>query len=732
MIPQKHSRASCRIRYLLTFLLATSFCLPGSISVAQTAASSWKLENDQLTVTLSRKSGAIQAVLKKQGEVSYKNPATSPEALLLRIPMGLWEGHSALGSQGSGFEVRQQTADSITLTTSDFVTSEGKFPVDVEIRFRLEKNNLVTQLRLTNRSSHTIDQIAFPMLDLGPAADNSESIVTTAGPRKLRELFSQNKIRTHYDPFVRLDPESSGGWGVGDPAISAKAFEYPSGFMRMHSDWMLYRAGDLGIGWDVRDKSFQSQYAVVQRLLIRDHVSAAANRQNYRISWRWFPQVGQGKSWASPEVELMFGSTDWHELAKQHREWAETWMQRPKVAEKFQSSLGWLSRGITSFDQIPVITKTGVDVGAPYFIVYGWYIDGMNDLSYGYFPQYWLGGEVALRENLKKAQDLGGYPLAWYNGTTTVESTREHQQEGRNWVAVDSYDGIMVDGRWSLFDPNRPPTTDDATVDFNVDMGTGSADFNISNVHRMIEDYGFSGFEMDQAGKNFLSYSPHSKTGSPEFSYTNGARRVYEMSEKIVKAHDPNGIVVTEGISDFENQYSDSAWIYEGGALSVPFYSFFRYSIPWATLNARAVNDKGHADQAFMMNSPLDIFLDLNQYPEYAAHLKKLHALKEQIYKNLYQGDFSDGDGFTLGSPVAPGVMAKSYIETGHCTTVVVINSGATPQTATLNFTGPAGGRLTNYRLDGSVNTPTNADRVSLQLGPYDVNVLVLEQGEKQ
>ncbi len=716
---------------LLLGLLAL-LCAPAISTDKLSPQDSWKLENDQLAVTLSRKSGAIQAVLKKQGGVPYKNPATSPETLLLRIPMGLWEGHSVLGSQGSGLRARQQTADSITLTTSDFVTGEGTFPVDVEIRFRLEKNNLVAQLRLTNRSSHTIDQIAFPMLDVGPSADDSESIVTTSGPRELHELFSQNKIRTHLNPFERLDPDDPRGWGHSDPTISAKAFEYPSGFMGMHSDWMLYRVGDLGIGWDIRDKSFQSQYAVVERFLTRDHLSAAANRQNYRISWRWFPLVGQGKSWESPEVYLKFGSTDWHELAKQHREWAETWMQRPKVAEKFQSSLGWLSRGVTSFDQIPAIAKTGVDVGAPYFIVYGWYIDGMNDLSYGYFPQFWLGGEPALRENLKKARDLGAYPMAWYNGTTTVESTREHQQEGRDWVDVDSYGGIMVDGRWSLFDPDRPPTTDDATVDLNVDMGTGAGDFNIRNVHRMIEDYGFSGFEMDQAGKNFLSYSPHSKASSPEFSYTNGARELYETSEKIVKGHDPNGIIVTEGISDLENQYSDSAWIFEGGALSVPFYTFFRYSIPWATLNARAVNDKGHADQAFMMNSPLDIFIDLNKYPEYAEHLKKLHALKEQIYQHLYQGDFSDGDGFTLRSPVPPGIMAKSYIEAGHYTTVVVINSSAAAQTATLDFAGPAGGTLKNYRLGGAVDTPANANGVSLELWPYDVNVLVLEQGGKQ
>src|SRR5882724_10376886 len=704
--------------YLL-LLIAATLHLCSSFVAAQTAAT-WKLENDQLSVTLSRKSGAIQAVLKKQSQASYTNPAASPELVTLEIPVGLWEGHTALGSQGSGFRARQTSPDSLALTASEFTTAEGKFQIDLEIRFRLEKDNIVTQLRLTNRGSQTIDQIAFPMLDLAPAADKSEGFITAGGPRTMRELFSQNKVRTDYNPFERLDPEDRRGWGYSEPAINAKAFEYPSGFMGMHSDWMLYHAGDLGVGFDVRDKLFQSQYAVVERNLIRYHVSHAGNRQNYRISWHWFPLVAKGESWESPEVYLKFGSNDWHEVAKQHREWAETWMKRPNVAPKLQSGLGWLSRGITAFDQIPEIAQTRVDVGAPYFLVYGWYIDGMNDLSYGYFPQFWLGGETALRENLKKARDLGAYPIAWFNGTTSVESTREHQQEGWRWGVVDRYNGIQLDGRWSLFDPDRPPTTEDSTVDTNTDMGTGAAEFNLSTMHRMVDDYGFSGFEMDQAGKNFLSYSPYAKTKRPELNYSNGARVVYEESNKIAKSRDSNGITITEGYSDFQNQYSDSAWIFEGAPLSVPYLTYIRYSIPWATINVRAVNDKGHANQAFMMNSPLDIFIDLKTYTEYANHLKKLHALKEKIYSHFYQGDFSDGEGFTLRSP-PPSVTAKSYIEPGRYTTVVVVNSSATPQTTTLDFTNASAGSLKNYRLDGTVDNVASPSGVQLQLGPYDV-----------
>ena len=711
-------------------MLIAASCFLSVNAPAQTAG--WKLENDQLTVTISRKSGAIQVVGEKQEKTSFTNPATDAEMVTLEIPVGLWEGHTALGSQGNGFRVRQQSADSLTLTASEFTTSEGKFPVDLELRFRLEKDNIIAQLRLTNRGKQTIDQIAFPMLDLAPAADKSESITTAGGPRQLRQMFSQNKVRTHYDPFERLDPEDHKGWAYSDPAVNAKAFEYPSGFMGMHSDWMLYKAGNLGIAFDVRDKLFQSQYAVVERNLMRDHVSPAANKQTYRISWHWFPLVAQGESWESPEVFLKFGATDWHVIAKQHREWAETWMQRPKVAPLLQSSIGWLSRGITSFDQIPEIAQTGVDAGAPYFLVYGWYIDGMNDLSYGYFPQYWLGGDTGLRQNLKKARSLGAYPIAWYNGTTSVESTREHQEEGWRWGIVDKYNGIQVDGRWSLFDPDRPPTTDDATVDTNTDMGTGAAEFNLRNMRRMVEDYGFAGFEMDQAGKNFLSYSPYAKTKRPELNYTNGARQVYEESQKIVKGADPNFITVTEGISDFENQYSDSAWFFEGAPLIVPYFTYLRYSIPWATVNVRAVNDKGHANQAFMINSPLDIFIDLKTYTDYANHLKKLHALKEKVHRYFYQGDFSDVDGFAFRPAAPSGITAKSYIEAGKSTTVVVVNTTATPQTATLDFTGASGGSLKNYRLDGSIGEVAGPAGVQLQLGPYDVNVLVLEQGGKQ
>jgi hypothetical protein len=703
-------------------------CLLHGVAARGAAPQFWTLENEQLAVTLSGHSAAIVTVEHKANHTTYTNPAAGAEIIRVRIPVDDWDGHSAAGSQAERFRVQWQSADSLVLTATRFTTTAGGFPIRMEIHCRLEGDNFVTRLRVTNGGTRAIDQIAFPMLDVGPAADGSETIEMTGGPARLRELFSQNTVRTHHDPFERLDPQDMRGWIYDDPAFSGKAFEYPSGFF-MHSAWLNYRAGDIGVGWDVRDRSFQSQYAVVERQLQRSRVSTAANRQTYRLSWRWFPLIRPGESWESPEVYLKFGSGDWHGVARQHRDWLQTWLQRPVVAAGLRSSIGWISRGITSYAQIPAIARTGVEVGAPYFIVYGWYGSGMHGLSYDYFPQAMLGGESSLRENLKAARALGAYPLAWYNGTTTSESALGHQERGRDWVVMNRQGGRVLDGRWSLFDPDRPPTTDDATILLNYDMGTAATDFNLENVRRLIVDYGFAGFEMDQGAKNYLAYTSGDASQQPELRFTQGERRFYEGARRIVKEQDANGVVLGEGISDFMNQYVDSSWTFEGGSVSVPLHRYYRYSLPWATLPAAIFTpDPGYANQAFLMNSPLDIFLDLAAYPEFVQHLKRLHALKIAVHSYLFDGNYSDDEGFALQAGPATTLLAKSYIGPGRRTTVVVVNAGGSRESATLDIAGADGWRVTNLRLDGSSEPLASGSGIPLNLGPHDINVVIAEQ----
>ncbi len=500
---------------------------------------------------------------------------------------------------------------------------------------------------------------------------------------------------------------------------------------------MSYQADGASISWDVRDRKAQTQYAVIERLLERDAVSVANNKRSYEMSWHWFPRVGPGQSWDSPEVYLKFGDADWHAIARQHREWLETWVHKPEPPEAFQSSLGWISQGVTSFDQIPEMARRGVAVGAPYFIIYGWYGYGMNHLSYDYYPREMLGGEAGLRRNLAEARALGAYPLAWYNPTTTAVSTPEHLRFGRDWTLVDRQGGVQVDGRWSLFDPDRPQITDDSSIDLNVDMGTPVKEYILDGVRRMIEDYGFSGFEFDQAAKNYVSYSPHSPF-PPELGFSEGMREIYLGSREIVRAQDPNGIIVAEGISDFMNQYVDSSWLFEGGenpfdtrANWVAVSTFQRYSLPWVTFPARAVpDDPGQANAAFLLNSPLDIFANLDDYPEYAAHLKRLHALKQKIYPHLFAGAFSDQEGFEMQTADAEAVLAKSYLE-ACCTTLVVINQTGEPQTAKVDFPGTSPDRhLSLYRLDGRAQLSRGTASIDLSLAPFDVVVLVSRRGE--
>ena len=715
--------------------LAVSAWLGGCAPAVEVRSpADWTIANDQLVVTISGRTGGVASVQRKPNGPLFVNASDPAEALWLRMPVPAWDGHGADGSAAGDIRALRRNGDSLTVRLAEFRTSAGQFAVEAEVRYRLEGDNLVASLRLVNHSDVVIDELAFPRLGAAPAAAGDETLFMPAGPVPLNAVFSPNRVRSHHDPFQRLDPTDMRGWFHLDPAIPAKGFDYPSGYSPLHTAWASYHAGDGFIGWDARDRTAQTQYFVIERRLDRDTVSAAANTWTYGMSWHWYPRLSGGTTWESPEVYLKFGTGDWHPVARQHRDWLDTWVTKPRPPEAFQSSLGWISQGVTAFDEIPGLARRGLAVGAPYFIVYGWFGHGMNRLSYEYYPRDVLGGADALRRNLREARALGAYPLAWYNPTTTVASTPEHLLFGKDWVLVDRLGGMQVDGRWSLFDPDRPQTTDDATVALNVDMGTPVKAYVLEGVRRMVEDYGFSGFEFDQAAKNYAAYSPNGGL-SPERSYSEGMREIYQGAMEIVRANDPNGIILGEGISDHMNQFLDGSWLFEGGddvlganGEGMLKSTLLRYSLPWVTFPTRAVpEDPGHANTAFLFNAPLDIFADPGAYPDYAAHLRRLHALKQRIYPRLFQGAFSDQEGFAFETDDPATVFAKSYIEE-CCTTVLVVNRAAKPQRARVEFPASrSAGALTEYGLDGSQRTAVDTRDANLELPPFGVSVLVYQ-----
>ncbi|MCB1686704.1 MAG: hypothetical protein KDI31_19540, partial [Pseudomonadales bacterium] len=574
-----------------------AWILLGSVCFSVTSGASEKLavlENEALAVTVSLDTGGIVTARRKATGFEHRNPQDPREILNLRLPLDGWDGHTLQGSDAHRVRTLERTADALTLDFNRFRDEEGEWKVSAQVSYALDGEDLVLRLQLRNDSGRPLDRVVFPSLGVMPADDGSETLVLPSGPRPLAGWFSTNTVRTKHDPFERLDPTDFRGWVYTDPAISSKALPYPIGFHQLPTTWMSYRRGDEAVGWDVRDTNFQSQFAVIDRILHRDTESAARNTQTYRLSWHWYPLVEPGAAWESPEVRLKFGNGDWHEIARQHREWFTSWSIKPERPDAFKQSIGWISQGVSHFDQIPEIARSGVEVGAPYFIVYGWYGYGMGRLSYDFHPRPMLGGVDGLRRNIKAAQELGAYPLAWFNGTTSVGSRPEHQQFGKDWIVVDRQGGLNVDGRWSLFDPDRPQTAADALVHFNYDMATPVKDYLLESVRRMVQDYGFPGFEMDQAAKNYLSYRPGSGSG-PELGSAEGTREIYERSMEIVRKAAPSGIVVAEGISDFMAQYFDAFWIFEGGgdvfgpgADWVEQTTYTRYSIPDGLVPMRA------------------------------------------------------------------------------------------------------------------------------------------------
>jgi hypothetical protein len=707
---------------LLCALAATLLAAPGQAEEPLT------IENSELRVSVSARTGTLLGVYHKRRDVSYLEQPAQPGWFRIQLPLPYWEGHTVDSESFHSLRVRKIAADSMVIEASEAFSTEGEYPVRVTLILRLESDNLVGKLRVTNHSRQTIDRLVFPAVQAPEAADSAEILLTPNSSLPLRSLFSDNVSATGHNPFETLDPLSAKAWFQADPRIPAKAINYP---MVLPTAWVTFVGDAKGIGFDVRAQDFQFQKFIIERRLFRDAREIEANRRDYTLSWNWYPLVRPGESWSSPEVYLKFDGGNWKEIARQHREWLDTWIRRPAVAPELQSSIGWISRSVRSFDQIPEIARQGVEVGAPYFILYGWSQISPAGMAYDNYPRTELGGVEALRQNLQAARELGSYPLAWFNGTLTVESNPGHLLKGKHWVAIDRWGGEVLGGRWSLYEPFQIVTTPNSAPWIEFDPSTGAREFLLETVRRFIEQYHFSGFHMDLGNKNFLSYRPENRR--PELAFSEGYADFYARAQQIVKGADPNGIITGENYSEMMSQYVDSNWLFEGGVLNVPVLSRLRYSQPWVRVPARAVvTDRGHASRAFVMNAPLDIFNDLTGHPEYARHLQQLHALKRTAVHYFYEADFSDDEGFTLEAEGgAEGLLGKSYRQAGGgFLAVVIANSGDAAAQAVLR---PAAGlpvaRVRHHFLGGRVEerAPPGERGMTLGLAPYDVQIISFE-----
>jgi len=706
-------------------LLCLLLCIGSALGQPEPGGRSVVLENSKLRVRLSAKNAAVLEVYHKERNVSYLAGSEQTGWFQLQIPLPNWEGHTAASADLPVVAVRRLGRDAVEFSATRVRTREGIFPVTTTLTFRLVDDNLTCQLSVRNRGKHRIDKVVFPIVDVPPAPDSSETLQMPSFVWPLAYAFSKNELRSERNPFDALDPLDLKAWFYSDPRIGKKGLDYP---MTLPTAWVVYVSQGRGVGLEVRDKSFQFKKFMIERRLLRDPVSRAANRRDYELSWNWYPIIAPGESWETDEVYLKFGGGDWHEYASQHRDWLRPWIGRPSVPEKFKASIGWVSRGIRSFDEIPSVARQGVEVGAPYFIIYGWSAIGPQGMSYGAYPRTELGGVESLRKNLREARSLGSHPMAWFNGTVSVETNLEHQAMGRNWIATNRWGGELIDGRWSFFEPFQIVTLPNNDNWMQFDPSTGVKEYWLATVRRMVEEYQFSGFEMDQGHKNYLSYRGNNP--QPQLAFTKGYGEFFERAQKIVKTADPNGIIVGENPNEHMNQYVDATWIFEGGDLDVERLGRLRYSMPWATISAKAVaTDPGHANRAFLLNSPLDIFDDLGRYPDYKSHLQRLHALKKATARYLYEGEFSDQESFSLEPPKAEGIIARCYRDPqGRFLAVVIVNTTKKAQQIVLRPQAAfAAKRALRYHLDGPVERDGFSSESPLNMAPFDVKIVVFE-----
>lgn len=562
------------------------------------------LRNHNLEVVVDAENGSVVGIKDKRLSMQYIKDARFARLFRFLLPTPQFEGQHVDSWTQRVSRIEQPNGVSATVHYDSFLMGQKSLAVQTTVKFELKDDGLILRMTIKNQGENELTDVIFPWIGGLKQISNP----TTDG------IYMPGQVERRIVNPLRTLAGNHFSW---NRMRLKRYYRYPQ---HLASTWVDYSSQDRGLGMEVRDKSFEPLDLYIEGLVEKDREDSTRNRDSLSLAWSFHPHLAAHEEWESPEVIIRPHLGDWHVVADDHRRWVETWIVKPDVPLDFARSLGWHfyfmkhqdGWVVNTYDDLVKMAKGTLAAGIPYMMVFGWQKVGHdNYYPFGYFPNPDWGGEARLKEKLQEVRALGVEPIPFFNATLLDVQTEEYQKFAHDWPVMSRTGGYYFGGDWSRSNFDVPIATAawgsaSSRSMLLVDLCPfeGSTPWIIDTVKRIVTEYGFGNLQLDQLGhKWYCCYNPKHRHAKPQKAYPQALPAVLAEIRKTVRANNPKGVMVGEGVNEFTAQYCDSHWTWS----QLDFPEPLLFSLPWTTYSQEIDSlEYGDVNRAFAYKMRLD------------------------------------------------------------------------------------------------------------------------------
>ncbi len=680
------------------------------------------LENDAIRVEISSQNGSLTRILHKRTNTEFIDNQKRTKLFRLLIPkpdylsrrINSWDQKPVSLEVSGGtltmkFQNLQISRQNYVFQVGTVDTPEPQLAIEVTVTLRLQDEHILASIEVTNHSLEEITDVTFPWVDgLIRSADGNPLQVVL--PSLSQRIFSNTT------EFL----------------LGERAKSYPA---LLATSWVNFGTASKGIGIEVQGPP-ETQDAFVspsQNGLEANSPSAWAAPDFPYIAWNFYPHIAGTATWKSPQVVIHVHASDWHAIAREHREWYRQ-QNKPERVSSFDGTIGFATYRLKKDDntvnwtygELPKLAADAGLAGIRHVVIDGWRErEGPgNESPFAEIADPHAGGAAQLKAASDKLAQEHVNLIFAFHPTIMNTATERYRNGGLRWTVKTRRGGNQLPPAYTFYTFDYPYQEYIAHYWAVVDPMSAATGLLLQDAERFKKDYGFRNLLLRGVGlQSFLSYNTEDSV-PPQKVYQAGYGRFLGGLRKLY----PDGLLLMEGFNDLVNPYGNGGYTWSQTA----DVEILAYSIPWTPFSndVEALN-YDQANASFARKTLVNLIVDggdgtVARYPDFAKHLKGLGSLKEATVPYYAQAEFRDHEGLKKVDADAQVVVSTFSNLTSKQRGVVLANLSDQKKKASLEVEQGSGkGHL--FRLAGQREEVDLATQVSVDLGPYEVVVLGID-----
>ncbi len=385
---------------------------------------------------------------------------------------------------------------------------------------------------------------------------------------------------------------------------------------------------------------------------VTENLESGPVGNNYAFSWVSIPFVRPGESWRSPETGISLHDGNWRVTADRYRDAIAEWWQAPPAPDHLATTIGcqvFMPRTFTGkpnfrFRDISKVAEIGLKYGVtdlsvwdPIAALYARPDDGT------FWEQYDPDEPISdLRQSLEEARRQGANVSTLVNYRLIRTNSSIYREIG-DAVVQRGLHGTPLPEDWShLSDYHASVNTKYLSRDSRPvcqrsptfrKMARETTDLTMS--------LGFTSLFIDQTFDLNPCFATDHGHKSPSDTPAAVIEWVAEEAAR-VRALNKDAYVIGENLDVFVAQHINVSWVWMWAALAP---EVMRYVLPetvmcWIVDRQPEVANLAFAFGSYMAFTTNELTGTLDDYPEFAEHIKRLATLRQRTEAFVARGRF--------------------------------------------------------------------------------------------